>query len=60
MFFVVQLHVMVAACVHHILCVACYRVLCFFVFHICESGGACGDEYVCTVARVSPLIYDLL
>ncbi len=27
-----------------ILCVACYRVLCFFVFHICEGGGACGDN----------------
>ena len=34
----------VAACVHHILCVACYRVLCFFVFHICEGGGASGDN----------------
>ncbi len=30
---------MVAVCVHHKLCVACYRVLCFFVFHIWEGGG---------------------
>ncbi len=36
--------VMFAVCVHHILCVACYGVLCFFVFHICEGGGACGDN----------------
>ena len=47
-----------------------YRVLCFIVFHICEGGGASGDNicvhvaarvviiYMCTVARVSPLIYD--
>ena len=47
---------MVAVCVRHILCVACYRVLCFFVFHICEGGGACVVIiYVCAVARVSPL-----
>jgi hypothetical protein len=40
----VVIHVMAAACVHHILCVTCYRLLCFFVFHICEGGGACGDN----------------
>ncbi len=45
MFFVDPVHTCdVAACVHHILCVACYRVLCFLVFHICEGGGACGDN----------------
>ena len=33
------INVMFVVCVHHILCVACYRVMCFFVFHICEGGG---------------------
>ena len=54
--FVCSIYVKVVACVHHIFGVACYRVLCFFVFHICEGGGVCGDniclESVSTVARV--------
>ena len=57
--FVCSIYVKVAVCVRHILGVACYRVLCFFVFHICEGAGACGDNIcVCSGACVSPLIYD--
>ncbi len=44
------IHVMVAA--------ACYRVLCFYVFHICEGGGACGDNICVHGGACAPLIYD--
>ncbi len=53
--FIWCINVMVAACVHHILCVACtcYRELCFCVFHICEGGGACGDN-ICVHGGACP------